>query len=83
MKKYPNAVDVIWTQEEPRNQGAFYRMQFELAESFTEENPAWEIQYAGRPAAASPAVGHAFLHAHEQTQLVRDALGLNAVQHLG
>lgn len=80
LAKYQHATSLVWCQEEPRNQGAYYRMKFELGDDLTMMNNKWKMTYAGRPAAASPAVGYAFLHAREQKQLVRDALGLAAVK---
>jgi len=68
---------VVWCQEEPKNQGAW---------SFVEPNLEWVLDkigarytrpiYAGRPAAASPATGLAREHKAQQETLVDAALSL-------
>ncbi|WP_424942129.1 2-oxoglutarate dehydrogenase E1 component [Aliiroseovarius crassostreae] len=76
MERFKNA-DIVWCQEEPKNQGAW---------SFVEPNIEW-VQtrigakhtrpiYAGRPASASPATGLASQHKAQQEALVNDALNL-------
>jgi 2-oxoglutarate dehydrogenase E1 component len=69
------AADIVWCQEEPKNQGAW---------SFIEPNLEWVLtrigakqtraRYAGRAASASPATGLASRHKAEQEALVADAL---------
>ena len=76
LARFKNA-DVVWCQEEPKNQGAWF---------FVEPNIEWVLSrigaktsrpvYAGRPASASPATGLASQHKAEQTALVSDALTL-------
>ncbi|MGR3722328.1 MAG: 2-oxoglutarate dehydrogenase E1 component, partial [Abyssibius alkaniclasticus] len=76
LKRFKNA-EIIWCQEEPKNQGAW---------SFIEPNIEWVLErigaahtrprYVGRPAAASPATGLAKLHQEQQAALVNDALTL-------
>jgi 2-oxoglutarate dehydrogenase E1 component len=61
----------IWAQEEPKNMGAWSFIKL----NFLELNI--DIQYAGRPAGASPATGSAIRHAREQEQLINEALGFN------
>ena len=72
---YPNAKDVVWVQEEPRNQGAWYYMQSRrnLKGILTPEH---HLEYAGRPYSASPAVGYLHLHREQQRALVAEALQL-------
>jgi 2-oxoglutarate dehydrogenase E1 component len=72
---YPNANSVVWAQEEPRNQGAWHAIQHYLLQHLRAEQG---ITYAGRPSAASPAVGYQQLHAEQQRQLVEDALSMSA-----
>ncbi|MEO8508857.1 MAG: 2-oxoglutarate dehydrogenase E1 component [Betaproteobacteria bacterium] len=68
--KFPHAKEVVWVQEEPQNQGAWYR----LRAYFRADTPATMVlAYAGRPISASPAVGYATKHNAEQKQLVEDA----------
>lgn len=72
-KKYAHVKDVIWCQEEPKNQGAWlvmrHRMEACLAKGQT-------LHYAGRPPSASPAVGYRKLHVKQQEELINQALGI-------
>ncbi|MEC7941329.1 MAG: 2-oxoglutarate dehydrogenase E1 component [Pseudomonadota bacterium] len=71
--QYTNVVDYVWCQEEPQNQGAWYSSQH----NFRAAIPVGaDIQYAGRPASASPAVGYMSVHLKQQKALVDDALTL-------
>ncbi|MSQ54711.1 MAG: 2-oxoglutarate dehydrogenase E1 component [Betaproteobacteria bacterium] len=72
MKRYPNAKDIVWCQEEPQNQGAWYQTRHYLVENMREDQ---KLQYAGRAASASPATGYASAHAEQQKALVEQALG--------
>ncbi len=69
---FKHVKDVIWCQEEPENQGAWYAIQDDIA-SCLDENQT--LRYVGRSAAASPAVGYASVHMKEQKELVIRALG--------
>ena len=69
--QYTNVVDYVWCQEEPQNQGAWYSSQH----NFRAAIPVGaDIQYAGRPASASPAVGYMSVHLKQQKALIEDAL---------
>jgi len=70
---YPNATQVVWCQEEPENQGAWYQIRHRLQEPL---GAAHELQYAGRPGAAAPASGIHKLHVMQQQALVAAALGV-------
>jgi len=70
MAQYPNAKEVVWCQEEPQNQGAWYRLNFYLRSDLDARKA---LYYAGRPVSASPAVGYSAKHAAEQKELVEDA----------
>lgn len=72
LQSYPQATDVVWCQEEPRNMGAwsFIHEHLELV-----LQPSQTLRYAGRSAAASPATGSAKVHDQEQQLLLRQALG--------
>jgi len=65
-KKYTNST-LVWAQEEPRNMGAWSHL--------VTEHPEYGWQYAGRPAAASPATGFPKAHEKEQAELVELAFG--------
>ncbi|TNF58115.1 MAG: 2-oxoglutarate dehydrogenase E1 component [Burkholderiales bacterium] len=72
IKKYPNAVDVVWCQDEPQNQGAWFFVQHYIHENMLDGQ---KLGYAGRAASASPAVGYAHLHQEQQKNLVEAAFG--------
>jgi 2-oxoglutarate dehydrogenase E1 component len=68
--KFPNATEVVWCQEEPQNQGAWYRLR---AYFRADALPNQVVAYAGRPVSASTAVGYMSKHLERQQQLVADA----------
>jgi 2-oxoglutarate dehydrogenase E1 component len=76
LKRMPALEDVVWAQEEPRNNGYW-----NFVEGFVEQclaNAGTKVRrprYAGRSASASPATGLAKRHAAEQAALIADALG--------
>jgi len=70
---YPNAGRVVWCQEEPRNQGAWRATRHRIERVLRDGQ---ELEFAGRPPSASPAVGYANLHIKEQNMLVLEALAL-------
>jgi 2-oxoglutarate dehydrogenase E1 component len=70
VKRYAKATEVVWVQEEPQNQGAWYRLRAYLRADLDANKV---LAYAGRAISASPAVGYAAKHAAEQKQLVVDA----------
>lgn len=72
MRRYPNASDIVWCQDEPQNQGAWFFIQHQIHENMTEGQ---KLGYAGRAASASPAVGYAHLHQEQQKALVDAAFG--------
>jgi 2-oxoglutarate dehydrogenase E1 component len=74
IKKYPNAQEVVWCQEEPQNQGAWYRLMAYLRGDI---RPEQVLLYAGRDVSASPAVGYASKHAAQQKELVESAFSSN------
>jgi len=70
--------EVVWCQEEPRNQGAWFFVWSLIEEALREAKAkVAKVRYAGRAAAASPATGLAKRHEAEQAALVADALGLS------
>ncbi|MBB5190263.1 2-oxoglutarate dehydrogenase E1 component [Silvimonas terrae] len=73
MEKYPNARELVWVQEEPRNQGAWHQIRHRL-ESVT--TPKQTLRYAGRPSSASPAVGYMSKHTAQLKAFLDDALTL-------
>ena len=70
------AAEVIWCQEEPKNQGAWSFIEPEIEAVLTRIGAAkTRARYAGRAASAAPATGLASRHKAEQQALVADALG--------
>lgn len=67
LKKYPNATEIVWCQDEPQNQGAWFFVQHYIMENMTEGQ---KLGYAGRPASASPAVGYYAKHNEQQKALL-------------
>ena len=71
LNRYPNAREVVWCQEEPQNQGAWYQIRHRLQELVMGRRP---VLYAGRGPSAAPATGIAKIHEIEQQTLVAAAL---------
>ena len=71
LKRYPNATEIVWCQEEPKNQGAWYQIQHRFRECI---NAKQTMFYAGREASASPAAGYLAVHREQQAGLVHAAL---------
>jgi 2-oxoglutarate dehydrogenase E1 component len=72
--QFPKAKEVVWCQEEPQNQGAWYRL---VAYYRADSLPHQTVAYAGRPVSASTAVGYMSKHLAQQKQLIEDAFGPN------
>ncbi len=71
LARYPNLREVVWCQEEPQNQGAWYQIRHRLQEPVQGRCP---LLYAGRAPAAAPATGIGMIHDSEQHALVDAAL---------
>ncbi|MDB5737860.1 MAG: 2-oxoglutarate dehydrogenase component, partial [Sphingomonas bacterium] len=76
LKACPNVETIVWAQEEPKNQGAWFFLEDRIEECLIEAGakPKRPV-YAGRAASASTATGSAKRHAAEQKALVASALG--------
>ncbi len=72
MKRFPNATEVVWCQDEPQNQGAWFFVQHYVHENMSDGQ---KLGYAGRPASASPAVGYSHLHQEQQKAMLEQAFG--------
>jgi 2-oxoglutarate dehydrogenase E1 component len=72
IKKYENATEVVWVQDEPQNQGAWFYVEHHLREGMRD---GMKLAYSGRPASASPAVGYYAKHYEQQKALVEGAFG--------
>jgi 2-oxoglutarate dehydrogenase E1 component len=71
LQRFASTREVIWCQEEPQNQGAWYQIQHHLRACL---QPKQSLSYAGRPRSPAPAVGHMAEHLAELNQLLADAL---------
>ena len=69
--QYENASELIWCQEEPKNQGAWDYFEPRFAAKL---NHHCQVQYVGREPSAAPAVGSAIVHAKQQKALISEAL---------
>lgn len=75
LESYPQDCEVVWCQEEPQNQGAWYQTLHNVQASMRDGQ---NLFYAGRPSSASPAVGYYSVHIEEQKTLVNNAITLGA-----
>ncbi|HEX8619156.1 MAG TPA: multifunctional oxoglutarate decarboxylase/oxoglutarate dehydrogenase thiamine pyrophosphate-binding subunit/dihydrolipoyllysine-residue succinyltransferase subunit, partial [Thermoanaerobaculia bacterium] len=71
LKAYPNATEIVWVQEEPRNMGAWPTTHERLAAIL---GPNQQLLYVGRPVAAAPATGSHHRHEQQQKALVEKAI---------
>jgi len=71
-EKYPNIETVVWCQDEPRNQGAWREFKSRLNDVFG----PFQVKFAGRISAASPAAGYMAMHVEQESKLVTDAFEL-------
>ena len=77
---YTNANEIVWCQEDPRNQGAWYQIQHHLRGL---RQDCQTLGYAGRPPSASPACGSLRLHKAQQQALIDTALAEKPVEDPG
>ena len=73
LKRFPNATEIMWAQEEPKNQGAWYQIRHRLEKVLGTNQ---RLTTASRPASASPAVGYAVKHKAGLEGLLEDAMKL-------
>jgi 2-oxoglutarate dehydrogenase E1 component len=71
ISQYPNLQDIVWCQEEPKNQGAWYQSRHHFVDNI---DNGISLSYAGRVASAAPAVGNYKTHQNEQRAVVNSAL---------
>jgi 2-oxoglutarate dehydrogenase E1 component len=70
---YKKTQQIIWCQEEPKNQGAWFMIRDRLLRCL---QPGQKLDYAGRPALAAAAAGYPTLHKKQQTDLVNEAFSI-------
>ena len=73
LSRYPNITELVWTQEEPQNMGAWRAIRHRLEEGLPGDV---DLRYVGRPWRASPSEGYPTAHLLEQDRIVREALGV-------
>jgi 2-oxoglutarate dehydrogenase E1 component len=71
LAQYPNATEIMWAQEEPKNQGAWYQIRHRLENLLSTKQT---LLFAGRPSSASPAVGYMSKHTAQLKALLSDAV---------
>jgi len=74
LKSYSDTPDIVWCQEEPRNQGAWYQIRHHIENCLSEKQG---IRYEGRGPSAAPAVGYYKLFLEQQRKLILSALSFN------
>ena len=76
IERYSNAEEIVWCQEEPMNQGAWFQIRHHLQACIGDKQV---LRYAGRRPSASPAVGYYQVHIEQQKRLVEQALGIRDI----
>lgn len=71
LKRYSEAKEVVWCQEEPMNQGAWFQIRHHIQACIKKDQ---QLLYVGRETSASPAVGYYQIHLQQQKKLVSEAL---------
>jgi len=74
LRPYSNIEDIIWCQEEPMNQGAWYSSQHHMRHVIQRLMPQLHLSYVGRESSAAPASGYMSVHLEEQKQFIDQAL---------
>ena len=72
LEHYPALKEIVWCQDEPKNQGYWRFLQHYIMKAMT---PGQQFGYAGRLASASTACGYAATHALQQKALLDQAFG--------
>ncbi len=75
IREYGHVDEIVWCQEEPLNQGAWYQIKHRLQEPLAGHQ---QLYYAGRPGAAAPASGIFKIHLQQQQALVEAALDIKS-----
>jgi 2-oxoglutarate dehydrogenase E1 component len=76
LARYAEATELVWCQEEPQNQGAWFQIRHRLQDLASPRT----VYYAGRAAAAAPATGVATLHEAQQRRLAETALNATSIE---
>ncbi|MXZ79905.1 MAG: 2-oxoglutarate dehydrogenase E1 component, partial [Gammaproteobacteria bacterium] len=73
MHRFSKAEEIVWCQEEPKNQGSWYQIYYSLTRLLKQKQ---RLHYIGREESASPAVGYYQLHIQQQQHIVNSALSI-------
>ncbi|MBR2758833.1 MAG: hypothetical protein IKD52_12355, partial [Exiguobacterium sp.] len=76
ISRYPNAREIVWVQEEPKNMGAWTYIEPRLEAVTTNR---LDVRYVGRRRRSSPAEGNPTAHKQEQARIIREALSRDVV----
>jgi 2-oxoglutarate dehydrogenase E1 component len=71
IEEYPNLTELVWCQEEPRNQGSWNQVKHRLRKIVSGRFP---VNYVGRPPSAAPAAGNYANHNKQQATVINQAL---------
>jgi len=71
LQRYPSGAEIVWSQEEPRNAGAYRFMEAMLRERLGVER----VNYIGRSDSSTPAVGSKHKHKEQQEAILVGAIG--------
>ena len=71
LAQYPNLKELVWCQEEPQNQGAWYQIRHRFLQAL---QPKVKLTYVGRPLHAAPAEGYFHMHVEQQRAIINAAL---------
>lgn len=74
LQPYKDVEDIVWCQEEPMNQGAWYSSQHHMRHVIQQLNPKLNLRFVGRESSAAPASGYMSVHLEEQRTFINQAL---------
>ena len=78
LSSYPREANVVWCQEEPMNQGAWYSSQHHMRHVIQRLKPELHLSFVGRESSAAPASGYMSVHLEEQKQFIDQALTIDS-----
>ena len=76
LRRYTEAAELFWVQEEPENMGAWYFVEEQMQSIIHHGGHGRQLRYIGRPTAASPAAGAHKVHSDQQAALVNEAFAV-------
>ncbi|SMF64545.1 2-oxoglutarate dehydrogenase E1 component [Alteromonadaceae bacterium Bs31] len=74
LKPYSHVTDVVWCQEEPKNQGAWTASQHRMRRVVERVNEDAYLRYVGRASSSAPAAGYMSTHLDELNKFINAAL---------